>query len=256
MSLPIVLSIYMSLATTSLAAEDQVFSHSRALPPLRLAASDLDAILHKTHSSIAAANGPASPKDSPRESVTIGVNGKEIEIPHFSLASSVAFPRELFRFSYNYNRQGKPISSVVLDLGDYSRRIVVSGGAADQVEAIAKSIEADLLRYSTVIGGATLRNVTGASLSVVLVTSVVGSSVYWWNARSNSALGMLICSAIGLALLLLVPWRRYFPGFVLYQSYSPFFLVRYAPQICLVSLFASVAGIPVSYLFLRSRGQT
>src|SRR5439155_4508738 len=154
MRLPVLISVSLSLATRSLCGHGAEFSQSRYLPPLRLAASDLDTILLKTQSLIAAANGPSGEQDSARESVKLGVRGHEIEIPHFSLASSVAFPKEVFKFSYTYYRPDKPISSVTLDLGDYSRRISVSGESADQVEAVSKLVENDLLRYSTTIGGA------------------------------------------------------------------------------------------------------
>src|SRR6266478_7517569 len=128
---------------TWLFAESFEVSDSRYLPPLRLAASDLDTILLKTQSLIAAANGPSDEQDSARESVKLGVRGHEIEIPHFSLASSVAFPKEIFRFSYTYRRPDKPISSVTIDLGDYSRRVSVTGETAEQVEAISKVLEKD-----------------------------------------------------------------------------------------------------------------
>jgi hypothetical protein len=52
-------------------------------------------------------------------------------------------------------------------------------------------------------------------------------------------------------LVLLVPWHRYLPGFVLYQSYSPFLLIKYAPQIFFLSLVAALLGIPLSYFLLR-----
>jgi hypothetical protein len=218
-----------------------------------LAAADLDIILLKAQSLIAAANGPSSEQDSGRESVKLGVRGKEIEIAHFSMASSVAFPRELFRFSYTYYRPDKPISSVTLDFNDYSRRVSVTGEAADHVEAISKLLENDLLRYSTKIGGATFRHVVGACLSIVLLTSLIFSTVYWWNTRSYSALGMLVCSALGLLLVLLVPWNKYLPGFALYQSYSPFLLIRYAAPIFFLSLIATLLGIPLSYFLPRWR---
>jgi hypothetical protein len=256
MRLSVLIGVCLWLVTSRLTAEDDAYSHSRNLPPLKLAASDLDAILLKTQSLVAAANGPPSPQDSARENVKLDVDGKEIEIPHFSLASSVAFPRELFRFSYNYYRPDKPISSVILDLGDYSRCIAVSGESSNQVDVITQSLANDLLHYSMLVGGATFRNVIGVCLAVVLVTAVVASTVYWWNTRSSSGIGMLICSVAGLVLLLFVPWRRYLPGFALYQSYSPFVLIRYAPQIYFVSLLASLAGIPLSYFLPRLRCKT
>jgi len=64
---------------------------------------------------------------------------------------------------------------------------------------------------------------------------------------------MLVCSALSLLLVLLVPWDRYLPGFALYQSYSPFLLARYAPQFFFLSLVAALLGIPLSYFLLRGK---
>ena len=97
MQLTVLVSVCLSLATMTLSAKDAEFSRNRDLPPLKLAATDLDTILLKTHSLIAAANGSSSEQRFVRESVKLGVPGKEIEIPHFSLASSVAFPKEAFQ---------------------------------------------------------------------------------------------------------------------------------------------------------------
>jgi hypothetical protein len=250
----LLLSLCLSLLTISLSAKEAEFSHERDLPPLTLAASDLDNVLRKAQSLIAAANGPPVEQDySIRESVKLGVRGKEIEIPHFSLASSVAFPRVIFKFSYFYSRPNKPISSFTVDLGDYARRVSASGKAADQVELISKLVENDLLHHSTWIGGATFRRLAGICLSVLLLTSLIVSSLYCWNPRRYSDLGMPVCSALGLVLLFFVPWDRYLPGFALYQSYSRFFLLRHAPQVALLLLVATLAGIPLSFLLPRWR---
>jgi len=249
----LLISLCLSLTVLTLTAMGREFSHSRELPPLRLAATDLDAILLKTHSFIDASNGPSGEQDSGRESVKLVIGGHEIEIPHFSLASSVAFPKEVFRFSYTYYRPGKPISSVTLDFSDYSRRVTVSGETAEQVEAITNLLENDLLRHSSIIGGTMFRRLAGLCLLVAFLTSLIFSSAYWWNTRCSSALGMLTCSALGLSLVLLVPWDRYLSGFVLYQSYSPFLLPSYAPQIFFFSLVATLIGIPLSYFLPRWR---
>jgi hypothetical protein len=178
MRLLVFISLCLSLAILSLSAKSKKFLQTRDLPPLKLAAADLDTIFRKTQGLITAANGPVPEQDVARESVKLGVRGHEIEIPHFSLASSVAFPKEVFKFSYVYNRPDKPISSVTIDLGDYSRRVSMTGEAPDQVESISKSLENDLRRYSTKVGGATFRRVVGVCLSLGLLTSVGLSGAY------------------------------------------------------------------------------
>jgi hypothetical protein len=239
------------LATTALLNGAQV-SETRDLPPLKSAANELDVILNRTHSFIDAANGPAG-QDSSRETVKVRVRGHEIEIPHFSLASNLAFPNEIFAFSYTYYQADKPISSVTIDLGDSSRSVSVTGESAEKVGELSSLLENDFRRYSIAIGGAKFRRVAGVLLLVTLLMSLMVSSAFWWNTRRYNALGMLGCSALGLLLVLLVPWARFLPGFALYQSYSPFLLIRYAPYIAFLSLVATLAGIPLFYFVPRCR---
>ena len=150
-------SVCVLLATTSLCNGIEV-SHVRDLPPLKLGATDLDAILLKTHSLIDEANGP---EDSGSETVKVSIDGQDIEIPHLSLASSVAFPNEVFGFSYMYTQAGKPISSVTIDLGDSLRRVSLTGDSGDKIDALSKLLEKDFRRYATVAGGMKFRRVPG-----------------------------------------------------------------------------------------------
>jgi hypothetical protein len=249
MRFAILLSICVCLATTSL-SNGAESSQVRDLPALKLGATDLDAILLETHAVIDGANGP---DDSGREMVKVSIDGQDIEIPHLSLASSVAFPNQVFRFSYTYQQADKPISSVTIDLGDSLRRVSVSGESADRVGALSKLLEKDFRRYATAAGGLKFRRVAGVCLSMLFLTSLMISSVNYWNNRNRSVLGILICSAVGFLLLLLVPWNRFLAGFVLYQRYSPFFLIRHAPQIFLLCLVAALLGIPLSYFLLREK---
>jgi hypothetical protein len=251
MRFAVLLGVCVSLATASLCNGEE-FSQVRDLPALRLGAADLDAILLETHALIDAANGP---EDSGRETVTINIDGQNIEIPHLSLASSVAFPIEVFGFSYTYQQGDKPISSVTIDLGDSLRRVSVSGESADKVDALSKLLEKNFRQYATAAGGVKFRRVAGICLSMFFLTSLMIGSAYYWNNRNRSALGIPICSAVGFLLVLLVPWNRVLPGFVLYQRYSPFFLVRHASHVYMLALVAILAGIPLSYFLARKRSK-
>jgi hypothetical protein len=249
MRFAVLLSVCVSLATTSL-CNGVGFSQVHDLPPLKLGATDLDAILLKSHSLIDATNGP---EDLGQEMVKVSIYGQDIEIPHLSLASSVAFPNQVFGFSYTYQQAGKPISSVTIDLGDSLRRISVSGESVDQVDALSKLLEKDFRRYATAAGGVKFRRVIGICLSMLFLTSLMFGAAYYWNNRNRTALGIPICSAVGFLLVLLVPWNRFLPGFVLYQRYSPFFLIRHAPETFFLCVVAALFGIPLFYFLSRKQ---
>ena len=244
-------SVCLGFATASLLNAAQ-FSESRDLPPLKLVASELDAILSKAHSFLNAVNGSTA-EGSTRESVKLGVSGHEIEISHFTLASSVAFPNEIFGFSYTYQQSDKPITSVTINLGDSSRRVSASGDSADEVGALSNLLNNEFHRYARPIGGVKFRRVAGVCLSTLFLTSLMVTGAHCWKSRSYSALGMPICSALGFLLLVLLPWNRLLPGFVLFQRYSPFFLIRHVSKISLLVLVATLAGIPLSYFLARHR---
>jgi len=245
----VLLSVCVSLATTSLSKGGE-FSRVHDLPALKLGATDLDTILLKSHSLIDEANGP---EDSGRETVKVSIHNQDIEIPHLSLASSVAFPNEIFGFSYTFQQADKPISSVTIDLSDSLRRVSISGESADNVRALSNLLERDLRRYARPIGGTKFRRWAGVCLSMLFLTSLMISSAYCWKTRNYRTLGMPICSAVGFLLLFLVPWNRFLPGFVLYQRYSPFFLIRHAPQLLSLAVLAMLAGTPLSYFLARRR---
>src|SRR3954470_21890468 len=249
MRLAILLSICVSLGTTSLSNSAES-SQVRDLPPLKLGATDFDAILLQTHAFIQAVNGP---EDSGSEAVKVSIDGQDIEIPHLSLASSVAFPNEVFGFSYLYNQSGKPISSVTLDLGDSLRRVSVTGDAVDNIDALSKLLEKDFRRYTTAFGGMKFRRLTGICLSMLFLTALLIGAAYYWNNQNRTALGIPVCSAIGFLLVLLVPWNRFLSGFVLYQRYSPFFLVRHAPEIFVLCVVAALFGIRLFYFLSRKQ---
>jgi hypothetical protein len=250
MRLAVLLGVF-GLIATSLSLAGEEFSQVHDLPPLKMGAKDLDAILLKTHSLIDSANGP---EELGRESVKIDIHSQDIEIPHLSVASSLAFPNEVFGFSYTYSESDKPISLVSINFGDALRRVTITGGSADKVQALSKLLEKEFHSYSTAVGGVKFRHVAGICLSMLFLCSLMISAAYCWNNRDRRmALGMPVCSAIGFLLLLFVPWDRFLPGFVLYQRYSRFFALRHVPEIFAIGLMAMLAGIPLFYFLSRKR---
>jgi hypothetical protein len=249
MRFAVFLNVCVSLATISL-CNGAEFSQIRDLPALKMGSTDLDAILLEVHGIIDGTNGS---EDSSREIVKVSIDGQIIEIPHLSVASSLAFPNEVFAFSYTYQQADKPISSITIDLGDSLRRVSVSGASAGKVEELSKLLEKDFRRYKHAAGGVKFRRVIGICLSMLFLTSIMIGAAYYWNNRNRISLGIPICSAVGFLLVLLVPWNTFLPGFVLYQRYSPFFLIRHAPEIFVLCVVAALFGIPLFYFLSRKQ---
>lgn len=133
------------------------------------------------------------------------------------------------------------LSNAVQFLSDSSRRVSV--GLLDN----------EFRRYARKIGGMKFRRVGKVCLSMLFLMSLMAGTAYCWTMRRYSALGIAICSALGFLIVVLLPWNRLLPGFVLYQRYSPFFLIRHVSQISVLVLVASLAGIPLFYFLSRNK---
>lgn len=236
----------VAVITALLPAVGAEFSRSRELPCLVISSSDLDDILRKAHSLIVTANGAAGERQYVREAIKAGVSGDEVEILGYSSSGSVSLPRAAYCFSYTYYRDGSSISSVRVELGDYSRRLSVTGEAQDQVEALTTLLLSNLLQHSRAIGGPLFRRMAGLLLFLALALVGVISTVHLCQTGRYMSAGGPIISALGLILLLVLPFDTFLPGFALYQGDSAF-LVRYGPEISFFGVVATVAGIPLSY---------
>ena len=236
--------------TAHLLAAEPHYSRSRELPPLKTSFSDLEAALTKAFNLLATANGQAPNKESLRETLTVGAGSDELEVAAHTLPLSARVPKVAYRLSYSYLWSEAPVSSLRLDLGDSTRRLAVSGSAADQGEAICTSLERDLSEHSAIVGGAEFRFISEYIFGMVLVICLLYTAAYCIVERRWRLLGMPIFSFLGLLLLFLLPFDEFFPGFAVYQG-DPSFFVRFGPQISFLSLIVSAAAIPLSYFVPR-----
>src|SRR4029450_12254175 len=93
-NLPVLISLCLSLATILLSAKGAEFSHERDLPPLTLAATELDNVLRKAQSLIAAANGPPGEQDySIREVLSLAYAARRSRYLTSPLRAALRFPR-------------------------------------------------------------------------------------------------------------------------------------------------------------------
>ena len=149
------------------------YTRTRELPALKISFTDVQFALEKAANLLSNANrdGGKKPKDIfLSESLRVGTGPDEIEVTGHSFPANAHVPKAAYALSYSYSWRDAPVSRLQLDLGDWTRRLSVSGTAVDQVEAISAALERDLSQH-TAIGGDMVRTVGGALLFIVLVIS-------------------------------------------------------------------------------------
>jgi hypothetical protein len=261
----LVIAVLLFGASNLYAAEPE-YTRTRDLPALKMSFSDMQLALEKAANLLADANKEAKERAkkatafeellsfqrSPSETLTLGTGPQEIKIEGHSFPANARLPKAAYALSYLYLWKGAPVSRFQLDLGDYTRRLSVSGTSVDQVEAISAALERDLSQYSAT-GGATMRQLAGPSIGIILLGTLLFSGAYCILERRWRFLGMPILSLVGLMLLLALPLQDLFAGFAVYQG-DPSWIVRYAPQLAFAGLIITIAGIPLSFLIPMWRG--
>src|SRR5438128_2489347 len=225
------------------------YIRTRELPALKISFTDVQFALEKAANLLSNANrdGGKKPKDIfLSESLRVGTGPDEIEVTGHSFPANAHVPKAAYALSYSYSWTDAPVSRLQLDLGDYTRRLSVSGTAVDQVEAISAALERDLSQHSA-IGGDTVRRMGGGLLFFILLSSLWITGGYCIAERQWRLLGMPIFSLVGLVLLFTLPFKDIFAGFAVYQG-EPSWIVRFEPQMAFVAFILTIASIALSFL--------
>lgn len=221
------------------------YTRTRDLPALKMSFTDMQFILDKAAHLLADANREAK-ESSPHENLMLGTGPEEIKIEGHNFPADARLPKAAYAASYLYLFNNAPVSRLQLGLGEYTRRLDVSGTAVDQVEAISAALERDLSQHST-IGGAGLRDLMRLFLPLILFFVFIVTAAYCIFERQWRNLGMPVFSLIGIALVFALPLNDLLAGFAVYQGEASS-LVRYGPQIGFASLILAIVGILLSFL--------
>jgi hypothetical protein len=243
---------FLLLGASDLYAAEPQYTRTRELPALKISFTDMQFALDKAANLLSSANGEATKKEFFfHETLRLGTGPDEIEIAGHSFPANAHVPKAAYALSYSYSWTDAPVSRLQLDLGDYTRRLTVSGTAVDQVEAISAALEHDLSQHSA-IGGAMLRDVSSFIIFASFLVSLIYSGAYCIVERRWRNLGMPIFSLVGLVLLFVLPFKDLLAGFAVYQG-EPSWIVRFEPQIAFLSLIIAIAGIPLSFFIPKWR---
>lgn len=243
-------ALLFALAPSAIAQTN--YSKTTEFPALRISVSDLQDLLVKANSLIAAANASNIIKYR-REEITISNGDLKITIPgHLFEVVGGKLPKIFDAFEYNLSvTDGVPISDLNLSFRDFSRTLTVRGNSPDQVDAVFSVLRDDIQRLSTSFGGSGQRIAIAVITLWVLSTALVVLSAVYIGARRKIIL--LPISLVGLLLFLFfaLPLGDMLAGFIAVSGDASF-MVRYGPQISFLGFVLTAVATIIALIPLFS----
>ena len=203
------------------------------------------------------------PRKYLRERLTLQGNSVELElIDDFSKKALEYGPKIATKLSYIMSmRRASPISEIYLALGDYQRKITISGRDRDLVDGLLLLVNQEIGRSGCAFGGSKLRSWFGINLFLLASTLAWMPFVLWRLPQFGGtrprvqAICSLLSSGTSIALLTIVfvlPWGDWLPGTTIRKHPTSTWDQIY-PFLTVFGILIAVAGLTLSLLlFLRS----
>lgn len=241
--------------STSIFAEELVYTKTASLPPLRITYAELQTVLEKSVSLMASTNSVSSARplseklrlkhgESQIEITGHQLDGSRANLPKVAteLSYTASTPSRLFRDSEN-----APVASVSMTFYDFDRRLTVEGTRPEQVDAVFAALKSDLLALSSTLGGSTLRTMSGLTIFILCFLILVYGSLYWLSTRQRRLVPPILLACGGIGLLFVLPFELILAGFSV-SKFDPSFATSYGPELSLLGVVLTLAAIPLSYL--------
>jgi hypothetical protein len=234
------LFICLCVVTHVHAQQTQTYARKVHLSPMRMSYDDLAVVIRQLRSLVNTANGSIKADDRYiTDRLRIVASGRELTVERFSDAKAIQnAPARSTRVSYTYQAASEaPISSVDIELADFSRDIEVKGTSPAQVDAITAMLVTHLSEAATMFGGWGFRLAAGLTAYVF-----IGLLLALPRLANVPKVVATTASLIALALMTAVwvlPWDDWFPGTAAYAG-DVSFLTRYGPEISAIGVVLSV----------------
>ncbi len=236
------------LAVGSATAQSASYTRSADLRPVRLSYTDFAAIAAKASTLIHSANASVAIERT-AEGATVSDNRTTVSVSsHFEATSFASGPPVATEASYSYRAdQTAPVYLVEIELSDFQRRVRVQGTSEAQVDALARSLLADLRNHQWYFGGSMFRTILGALLlsSAAFMPSLFskGGKVPLWVAVLAIALALCVFA---------LPWKNWLPGTAVFAGDASL-LLRYGPEVSFMGLVLGVVSLALSLRQIRHR---
>jgi hypothetical protein len=133
--------IFLCVVTPVHAQQTQTYARKVNLSPIRVSYDDLAVVISQLRSLVNTANGSKPDDRYITDRLRIVSSGRELTVERFSDAKAIQnAPERSTRVSYTYQAASQaPISSVDIELADFSREIEVKGMSPAQVDGKRQS---------------------------------------------------------------------------------------------------------------------
>jgi hypothetical protein len=220
-----------------------------AFHPIRMSLADVSTLLRKVGRFLDV-SGISSDNERFHNVLVLADGVKRFEISgEYSFDALQSAPSVSYELYYSFlSHSGAAVNHVEINFDDYRRGIKVSGTSQEQVEALAQLLRSEIGNHETYFGGPFLRLFGGA---FVVMCSLAGFA-----SRKHIVVRTLF-AVLGVAGVLLVFGESLLPGTAIFKDSSSI-LVRLGPEISLLGVILSLAGIVVSFWLHResSRART
>jgi hypothetical protein len=235
-----------------------IYTRKLGLPPIRMSYSDLSSTLETVSALLNKANTGIT-EDWRSEKLQLEGEGPGLTVSNsFGREILERGPTVAYRASYSFLvgvRQPAPISSVQIDLRDFSRELSVEGADLDQVEAIFAVAAARLSNHATVFGGFWAKTIGSLFLVFagigLIVHALPPNSLRGWTRWLSLTAGILIAGGN-----FVLPWSELLPGTAVYAGDASI-IVRRQAEISLagvlLTVLLSATGYYISWRLAKRR---
>lgn len=239
----VMLAGWVALAAVSTAA-GQSFTTTQQFCPVDMSYSNLASMIGRMREYIQRSNQGASTEPL-IDHITFQDERTKFELDKdFSLPAVSQGPQVAFDVRYFYSHRDRPISEVLLHLGDNSRELSVSGTDRTLVDGLAALVARDLETSGCSFGGTFPRILGMLFLMLVAYCCLIPPPI----AMLHSSRMRIALAVTGLGLvvsLVVLPWSRWLPGTAVRLG-EVSFIARHAPLIGFVGTLLGLVALAVS----------
>jgi hypothetical protein len=241
----LLLSLFFLLVSGAAMAQAN-YTKTAEIQPLRISFNDLQGVLTKASTLIAAANLGALVR---RDELAMKSGAITVTLPgHNLVQTSARIPEKIESLTYSYSAsEPAKISRLSIDLADYKRTVTVEGPSPEQVDAIFTVLREELQAISTPLGGTGFRTILGFPAIWLLMTVFGWCASSWYAKRTLISLSIALSPIFLIVLLIALPTDEFLSGFWAVNGESSF-MVRYGPHMSFIGFLIAVIGVPLMVL--------